>query len=1058
MASSTRTCPRCGGIVVGSRDDALCQVCLLESALGDSLVTQGETSANLASWTTGLRLPEPPAQLRYFGDYELVGELARGGMGVVYLARQISLDRLVAVKLLLFGEFSSTSFVERFRSEASAAARLQHPGIVGIYEIGEHEGQQFFSMEYVPGENLAQRVIRQPPTPREAAALLADVAGAVHFAHSRGILHRDLKPANVLVDSAGRARVTDFGLAKRMDRNLDITVTGEVLGSPCFMAPEQIRGDSSRVGVTADVYGLGAMLYHALTGRPPLQASTVPATLDLVLREEPLSPRSLNPSVPRDLETICLKCLAKAPAQRYLEASSLQADLQRFLNDEPISARPAGAPERLWRWSRRRPALAGFVLVAVLLVLTLAGGGILYGRQQRLGRQRESALRGESDRQRYAMSINLAERARSEGDFSQADKLLASVVPRAGDIDLRGWEWYHLKHELRGQEDRVLWEGTNEIHGLVSSPNGDRLATLFPQELRILNVSDGATLAQWPLPEDGNNRSAIFTPDGSAVVVGAISGATIYRPGDPPRVILTEPANVLTFSEDGSRLAYSSVDIEASMDAPVGLGVLHVPSKRVLYRTETNGGPGLAWIHSSNGDDTELLVLGSRGALTRWRFRDERAEFETVWSRVHFTDAASFSPDRKQVLFDDVRGYFDWYAIPSDPQLHKAPPPRLRIPWSVTRPAFGFIADGSVIALKNGADRRIALCDAKSGSVIGRYPGHRGDLSGLTFLGNSRILASGSRDGTIRLWNIDRPRESFRITNDFARLLLPKPVFSKDSKLLALQTRYTGREDTFSIIRLPDFSLKTVTNGVPIGFVEDSNNVLLWKPTGELSLYHESSNQFLNLPGGPWSKNWGTMTSDGRFLIVREPGEIRVALDLRNNATRTIIATNTSALTSAPTKPLVAMMTALGVCLWDPDTRTNSVLIAREAAELAFSANSRFLGVGEVGGTLTVIEIATAKVAAEFSGHTGSITAIAFSPDGRTVVSGGDDRTLRFWSMLTGTPLMIKPMPENVHWLSFSPDGKWLVIGWVGAFELIEAPGASMGPSPSNPMPYAKPI
>ena len=384
MATSVMTCQRCGGVVVGAAGPRLCPICLLESALGEVLPDAAEPAPSnpLNSAVDPHRLPEPPSQLRYFGDYELIGELARGGMGIVYLGRQTSLDRRVAVKLLLYGGFSSPAFVERFRTEAAAAARLQHPGIVAIYEIGEHEGHHFFSMEYVPGENLAQRTARQPPAPLEAAEILREVAEAVHFAHTQGILHRDLKPANILLDLSGRVRVTDFGLAKRLDRDSELTTTGEVLGSPCFMAPEQVAGNSERVGIGADVYGLGAMLYYLLTGRPPLQAATVAATLALVVRGEPVSPRNLNPSVPRDLETICLKCLSKAHTGRYATADALAADLGRFLQGEPILARPVGLPERFWRWSRRRPALAGLMGASFALVLTLALGGWAYGRQR----------------------------------------------------------------------------------------------------------------------------------------------------------------------------------------------------------------------------------------------------------------------------------------------------------------------------------------------------------------------------------------------------------------------------------------------------------------------------------------------------------------------------------------------------------------------------------------------------------------------------------------------------------------------------------------------------
>ena len=285
----------------------------------------------------------PGSGLRRFGDYELLEEIARGGMGVVYKARQVKLNRIVAVKMILAGQLASEEQVRRFYSEAEAAANLDHPGIVPIYEVGQHEGQHYFSMGYVDGVSLAARINRSPLPAREAAGLLKQIAEAVHYAHERGVIHRDLKPQNVLLTSDGQPKVTDFGLAKTVQSDSGLTASGQVLGTPSYMPPEQAAGKLLELGPRSDVYSLGAILYCLLTGRPPFQAASMIDTLKQVLEREPVAPRQLNPAVDADLETICLKCLQKEPQQRFATAQELADELQRFLQGEPIRSRRIGA-------------------------------------------------------------------------------------------------------------------------------------------------------------------------------------------------------------------------------------------------------------------------------------------------------------------------------------------------------------------------------------------------------------------------------------------------------------------------------------------------------------------------------------------------------------------------------------------------------------------------------------------------------------------------------------------------------------------------------------------
>jgi hypothetical protein len=364
--TEARTCPKCGEPLAADMLTGLCPKCVARALLAGPVpeAVPGQSAS--------------PLHIRYFGDYELLEEIGRGGMGVVFKARQVSLNRLVAVKMLLHGGFASEEFVKRFQTEAEAAASLQHPNIVAIHEVGVHEGLHYFSMDYVEGPNLAELVRDQPLPAKSAARHVQLIAEATHYAHQRGILHRDLKPSNVLIDPSDQPRITDFGLAKRLasasdigHRTSDLTLTGQVLGAPSYMPPEQALGKRGQVGVTSDVYALGAILYHLLTGKPPFLADTPQETLVQVQTREPRPPRQLNPAIPRDLEVICLKCLRKDSRDRYDSAAALAEDLRRWQAGEPIVARPLGVAGQLWRRCRKRPVAAALLGTFVLALMVL---------------------------------------------------------------------------------------------------------------------------------------------------------------------------------------------------------------------------------------------------------------------------------------------------------------------------------------------------------------------------------------------------------------------------------------------------------------------------------------------------------------------------------------------------------------------------------------------------------------------------------------------------------------------------------------------------------------
>ena len=365
--SGSLNCSRCGLLLEADAPEGLCPRCLFEVAEPSESATVPPTQPLSSNGSLA------GVMVRYFGDYEILQEIARGGMGVVCKARQVSLNRVVALKMILAGQLAGPSEIERFHREAEAAATLDHPHIVPIYEIGSHEGQHYFSMKLVEGVSLAEEVCKGEAglcsKPREAVALLVKAARAVHYAHQRGILHRDLKPGNILIDQAGQPHVTDFGLAKKLEDDSASTRTGVVMGTPSYMAPEQAAGRRQAVGPGADVYSLGAILYELATGRPPFDEPTPLETLVQVLEGEPPAPRTLNRHLPRDLELVILRCLEKRPVARYPSAGALAADLERVLREEPVEARPRGPLHRLVRWCRRRPALA--IRLAAVLIFAL---------------------------------------------------------------------------------------------------------------------------------------------------------------------------------------------------------------------------------------------------------------------------------------------------------------------------------------------------------------------------------------------------------------------------------------------------------------------------------------------------------------------------------------------------------------------------------------------------------------------------------------------------------------------------------------------------------------
>jgi len=413
----------------------------------------------------------PDVELRSFGDYEVLEKMAHGGMGVVWKARQLSLNRLVALKMIRNRQLADAGDVQRFRTEAENAARLDHPHIVPIYEVGEWRPDRdsppvpFFCMKLIEGGSLAGHLTSFRNDPAAAVRLLIPVARAIQHAHQHAILHRDLKPSNILLDAAGRPHVTDFGLARRLDTDSDLTTSGAIVGTPSYMAPEQSAGAKRTLTTATDVYGLGAILYALLTGQPPFKGDTPLDTVKLVVEKEPEPPRRLNPHVDRDLETICLKCLEKEPSRRYGSAEALAEDLDRYLDGKTILARPVRWWERVWKWARRRPAAAALCAVSTLALAALITGGVLYERwlQDALNQAETNAETARRQGQRSEASYRAAREA--------LDRCVKTV---ADDPRLQRGALEDLRRAVR-EAEKAFYETFVDLQGDDPSFQVDRI-------------------------------------------------------------------------------------------------------------------------------------------------------------------------------------------------------------------------------------------------------------------------------------------------------------------------------------------------------------------------------------------------------------------------------------------------------------------------------------------------------------------------------------------------------------------------------------------------------